>query len=422
MLLVKPQGLESALRNVLGDAQFAAVLPKVIAAIAREETTAGVASRIVSQFVCTLGARSAVVYRVAPGERLQRVAGYEGEGEVADESFASIGVSDDVPLARAVRTSLIQLVGATDADSGPRAATWGLELPLFSAGKRVIGAVSATFDEDPARRSSTFAMLCDTLGALVDRAQLRDEVVALKRSGLLRDARTTLIAHDLRQPLGVILMSAAFLAKGGTEDRAMVERLRRGVSLLDRMILDLNDLSLLESGRFTLSLAMTDVVRVVEATVASHMPTATLSVEGDIPEIQVDAHRVEQILANLLINASKYGSPVSATRVAVVRDERSVLVSVSNDGGGIPADERTKVFDPYYRAQEHTRGVPGLGLGLYICKKIVEEHGGKIWTDTESSRTRFTFSLPLVRATVRGAADARPLGESSPTTADALTT
>jgi signal transduction histidine kinase len=98
---------------------------------------------------------------------------------------------------------------------------------------------------------------------------------------------------------------------------------------------------------------------------------------------------------NLLLNAQKYGRHGTPPCVSLARRDGAVVVTVLNDGPSLAEDERIKVFEPYYRGRERKPEATGLGLGLYICKRLVEEHGGRIWTDGDALHTRFSFSLPI---------------------------
>jgi signal transduction histidine kinase len=233
-------------------------------------------------------------------------------------------------------------------------------------------------------------------------ARLRREVRRLESALHMREHATAIGLHELRQPLSVLLMAAGHLGKGAVGmEKACADRVRAGAQRLDRLVEDLSDASLLESGRFTLHVRPTDVVQLVADSVAHLGSRALISIEGDIPRVDVDGRRVEQILTNLLSNAQKYGSPEAAPRVSIACSQDAVIVTVLNTGRGLAEDERIQVFEPYYRGRERRREAPGLGLGLYICKRLVEEHGGRIWTDGDALHTRFSFSIPTSDAAAR---------------------
>jgi signal transduction histidine kinase len=227
-------------------------------------------------------------------------------------------------------------------------------------------------------------------------ARLKGEVRRLESALRMRDHATALALHELRQPLSVLVMAATYLERGaGGSEKVCADRLRAAALRLDGLIADLSDTSFLESGRFALQVKSTDVTQVVAASLARLGSEALISIEGDVPPVEADPRRVEQILTNLLSNAQKYGSQGTAPRVSIARRHGVVVVTVVNDGPSLAWDERLKVFEPYYRGHERRPAATGLGLGLYICKRLVEEHGGRIWTDGDSLHTRFSFSLPI---------------------------
>ncbi len=122
---------------------------------------------------------------------------------------------------------------------------------------------------------------------------------------------------------------------------------------------------------------------------------------GPLPEVYADAAMIRQLLDNLIGNAVKYVVPGEVARVTVTgrRVGDLVEVTVADEGIGIPADERDQIFEPFHRA--HPRhGYDGHGIGLSVCKRIVERHGGRIYARTTARRAgrRIVFSLPAVRA------------------------
>jgi signal transduction histidine kinase len=122
-----------------------------------------------------------------------------------------------------------------------------------------------------------------------------------------------------------------------------------------------------------------------------------VELRGEVPPLEADPARLEQVLVNLLSNAAKYSFPETEILVEVEPREREVMVSVTNLGQGIPPEEQEAIFTRFRRARAATEaGVPGLGLGLYITKGLVEAHGGRIWVESEVGKsTTFRFTLPL---------------------------
>jgi signal transduction histidine kinase len=122
-----------------------------------------------------------------------------------------------------------------------------------------------------------------------------------------------------------------------------------------------------------------------------------LKVSGASMKVEADPVRIEQVLGNLLVNALKYSEPGTEIGVDVHRVDSDVLVSVTNRGPGIPAEQLPKIFERYYRTpRARTGAAPGLGLGLYITKGLIEAHGGRIWAESRlGETTTFQFALPI---------------------------
>jgi len=117
--------------------------------------------------------------------------------------------------------------------------------------------------------------------------------------------------------------------------------------------------------------------------------------QGEVPEVFVDASRVEQVISNLLSNAIKYGDAAGPIDVQIVHEDTDVHVSVSNEGSEIGPAELSRLFTRFYRTPSAEAGPKrGIGLGLYITKGLVEAHGGRIWAESVERRTTFHFTLP----------------------------
>jgi signal transduction histidine kinase len=132
----------------------------------------------------------------------------------------------------------------------------------------------------------------------------------------------------------------------------------------------------------------------------------TVSESSDLSPVFADPLRMEQVLGNLLSNAAKYGQP--GTEIAIGLDRRGdeIEISVTNHGCGIPSDEIPRLFDRFYRSKSQSRtNLPGLGLGLYISKGLVEAHGGRISVESMTGETTtFRFTLPVRIASTEGVA------------------
>jgi signal transduction histidine kinase len=116
--------------------------------------------------------------------------------------------------------------------------------------------------------------------------------------------------------------------------------------------------------------------------------------EADLPIIWGDAERLQDVLNNLVSNALKYSAPFSPVIISAQRDNGQVRVSITNSGSGIPAGDEEKIFGRFYRGQGHQQ--EGYGLGLYLARRLVGQHGGRIWAESSSAKiTTFYFTLLL---------------------------
>jgi signal transduction histidine kinase len=119
------------------------------------------------------------------------------------------------------------------------------------------------------------------------------------------------------------------------------------------------------------------------------------SIPPSLPQIYADVLRIKQVMVNLLTNAIKYSPEKSNILVKAEAHDKELLVQVMDRGCGIPESEIPRIFERYYRGTNHT-DIPGMGLGLYVCRQIIEAHNGRIWVESiEGQGTTFSFTLPL---------------------------
>ncbi|MBX3203483.1 MAG: response regulator [Labilithrix sp.] len=240
-------------------------------------------------------------------------------------------------------------------------------------------------------------------GELTGAAALFRDVSVQKELERTREEWSAVIAHDLRQPVGVIGMAAELAQQGdlGPAAKKQLDRIRRANRRLKEMIDELLDVTRLESHRLAIAPAKIDVAATarevcdrVDGTCVGH--SVSVRESGGAPVAWADAGRVEQVITNLVSNACKYGQADKEIRVDVDGRADEVEVSVTNRGPGIAPDELPQMFQRFMRSKEIRRsGIEGIGLGLYICKGLVEAHGGRIWVEsTPGETTSFHFTLP----------------------------
>jgi PAS domain S-box-containing protein len=217
------------------------------------------------------------------------------------------------------------------------------------------------------------------------------------------------MSHELRTPLHTVIGFAELLAeetKGPLNEhqKRFVSHIHKDAQHLLSLINEVLDISKIEAGKLQLHREGLDLGSVLEEALSSIRPQAaakSIEVESDIPlpvSVDGDRTRVKQILFNLLSNAVKFTAGGGHVRVDVGSSEGFAQVSVSDTGIGIPAAEHDSIFDKFHQVGATTGGTrEGTGLGLPITKRLVEEHGGRIWLESEPGKgSRFTFTLPLM--------------------------
>lgn len=249
--------------------------------------------------------------------------------------------------------------------------------------------------------STVLLLLLGRLGTVVrGLEQTRRE---LREQNRLKDELISVVSHDLRTPLTSIMgyLELALDEETATEDtRDFLEVVRRNTERLYRLVEDLLFVSRAQAGRTVLDLATVDLAGLVRDAVAAAQPAASsadveLSCAVDPSATLVaDAHRLSEVLENLLSNALKFTPPGGSVRVSLGGGADALVVRVSDTGVGIAEDDIGHLFDRFFRANG-TDGIPGAGLGLAIVKAIVDAHEGRIDVrSTVGAGTTFEVRLP----------------------------
>ncbi|MDB4959603.1 MAG: hypothetical protein JWO36_7172 [Myxococcales bacterium] len=285
--------------------------------------------------------------------------------------------------------------------------------PLSARG-RTLGTITLMFTADSDRRYSPADInLANELGRragiAVDNARLyelsqqavRDREQALR----WREEVLAIVSHDLRGPLATIELVASNVMEelaSVPHVRKQLEGIQRSGGRMDRMINDLLDVATIQAKGLTLNKTIEEPERILASIVETYEPIAaqkgmTLEYQSELGPVKLlcDRDRIEQVFSNLLGNALKYCRPADTITLCARLVDGAVELSVADTGPGIPPDELPYLFDPYWAAKRPAVK-KGTGLGLYICKAIVEAHGGKLWVDSAmGSGTTFRFALPL---------------------------
>jgi signal transduction histidine kinase len=210
------------------------------------------------------------------------------------------------------------------------------------------------------------------------------------------------VVHELRQPLSVIsiqIQLARRLARDLERQSVVLDRAFVQIARMDRLITELLTQSRLEAPELALELVAFDLCAVVADVVAQHEhgDSAQIALEPPTHDLRVrgDPFRVAQVVGNLVSNALKYGLPGARIVASLSVVGREARFRIEDHGVGIAADERDRIFEPYYRSTR-TRSSSGAGLGLYISRRLAERHGGRLWLEQSTpSGSVFMLALPL---------------------------
>ncbi len=253
------------------------------------------------------------------------------------------------------------------------------------------------------------ATLAAQLGLTVERERLRGlaaEAAALRRADALKSALLAAVSHDLRTPLAAIVATAGNLL---AEDVAWTARERHDFAAaiegearrLDRLVTNLLDVSRIEAGGLRPRLGWYDLGALLDEVLghSRHLLArhrVVVAAADDLPPLALDYVQVAQVLVNLLENATKYAPAGTTVCLGTRRVADEVVVTVMDEGPGVPAGAGDRLFAPFYRAGEPGRGPHGTGLGLAVAHGFVAAHGGRIWAENRpGGGACFAFALPL---------------------------
>ena len=337
--------------------------------------------------------------------------------ERARQHSARYPQQSDMGVARVVRTGeplympllTEEVLAASVPDPAERAnlSPFGLRsviiVPLTARG-RVLGAITLVTSNSGRTYHPPDLEIALELGRraglAVDNARLYAEAHQAVR---VREDVLAIVSHDLRNPLGAIDLSASMLMQRTGNDarmRKQLEIIRRSSTRMEHLISDLLDMASIQAGRLSLTLEPHDAAQMVAEVIDTH---AALAAERQI-DLHADAHvagvtlrcdreRLSQVFGNLMSNAIKFCRPGDQITLRATADATHARFDVCDTGPGIAASELPRIFDPYWSAQRHAK--KGTGLGLYICKGIIEAHGGMLTAASEvGAGATFTVTLP----------------------------
>jgi signal transduction histidine kinase len=248
------------------------------------------------------------------------------------------------------------------------------------------------------------AIAIDNIRLLAAEAQARREA---ERANDVKLKFLAMISHELRTPLTSIKGFATTLLADDVQwhpssQRDFLQTIDEEADKLSDLIDQLLDLSRLEAGILGI-MPKPQALDTIFATAMAQLRIVTadhhlvLDVPHDLPLIHADAERIAQVLTNLAGNAAKYSPPQTRITIAAHRVGNVIQIEVADEGPGIPPPERVRIFEPFQQIENHTiHRTQGAGLGLAICKGVIEAHGGHIWVqDRSTPGTVISFTLPI---------------------------
>lgn len=284
-----------------------------------------------------------------------------------------------------------------------------LTCPLIAMGKPVGFMFFSSMQPNTYRNAhvASFTQIAGQLSVIVEKSKLYQQLLELNE---VKNRFLGIAAHDLRNPLAAVKGFASLLSGGQLgpitdKQRMALDHIDRGAEVMLALINDLLDVSAIESGKLTLHPERVDLKSYLASCHESNALLAqgkniTLQLElpPQLPALSIDPERMNQVLGNLIGNAIKYSFPGTTTRLRAAEVDGEVHIAVIDQGQGIPAAEIPKLFQDFSKASVRpTAGERSTGLGLAICRRIVEAHKGRIWCESEVGKgSTFTAALPIV--------------------------
>jgi two-component system, OmpR family, sensor histidine kinase KdpD len=235
----------------------------------------------------------------------------------------------------------------------------------------------------------------------VDIAQLTTVQIESER---LRNSLLSALSHDLRTPLTALMGLAEYLTiikpELSGEQRDVAVSIRDEAQRMTALVNNLLDMGRLQTGEVKLNRQWQPLEEVVGTTLALANPllaghSITVNLPADLPLLEFDAVLMERVLFNILENAQKYTPPGSAVQITATVKDENLEMAVDDNGPGLPAGMEEEIFKKFTRGQKES-ATPGVGLGLAICRAIIEAHHGRIWAEKSAlGGARFVFTLPL---------------------------
>ncbi|HET9220108.1 MAG TPA: HAMP domain-containing sensor histidine kinase [Terriglobia bacterium] len=263
---------------------------------------------------------------------------------------------------------------------------------VSSSQSRLYGPTDCRLAEELARRAALS----------IENARLFSEA---QRAVKTREDVLAVVSHDLKNPLATIELAVTLLRGFKQIDenrvREFVNRVQRSTDQMETLIADLLDFARIQSGTFSVLIsavklgeAVMPAIDRMRALAEAKRQTLEADIPSSLPSVAIDAHRIGQVVSNLISNAIKFTPLEGTIRVLARLQDHQVVVSVEDTGPGIPQEHLSKIFDRFWRTPGTKQ--KGSGLGLAIAKGIVEAHGGTTWAESQLGKgSSFLFTVPL---------------------------
>ena len=248
------------------------------------------------------------------------------------------------------------------------------------------------------------------------------DIAERKKMSELKDEFIGLVSHELRSPLTVIIGAVNTALEewhnlSPQELRLLLQDASAEAEALSHLLGNLLELSRAQANRLLLNVEPVSLEKSVQKVVARVKRESTqahrlvMAVPKRLPPVHADELRLERILYNLLENSMKYSPQGGDIRVSARQENDQLIVAVTDQGIGISARDQSKLFKPFHQIGQLKAGAPGgAGLGLLVCRRLVEAHGGRIWVESEAGQgSTFSFTLPIGKRPARKRSTKKPL-------------
>jgi signal transduction histidine kinase len=290
--------------------------------------------------------------------------------------------------------------------------------------------INFILDNQPKTIRIFVTKICDDLGKLNEWLIFLRDISKEKEIEKMKSEFISTTSHELRTPLAAIKESIMLVLDGTAgkidpQQERFLEIAKRNIDRLTHLISDLLDISKIESGRMKLNKTKVNIeelikktIEIMDAQIVDNKLTISHQVDKDLPLVECDSEKIKQVLTNLIVNSIKFTPAGGSIRVSArinyykesdagnidIREgndkylqSNAIEISVADTGRGIDKKDLPRLFSSFDQLDSSlTRQASGTGLGLHICKELVEIHGGRIWVSSELDKgSTFSFTLPI---------------------------